>query len=327
MAVAADSQIQASEVTTADTQHILEEAKREQVVNIAIIGKVGSGKTSIASAIVGRDTDGSCEGWESGTKQIRSDFEMKVGQVTINIIDTRGTKDVVKDTRDHDKEIVEIAGEIVKTGKGVILICIKMYERVDDSTLATLATLHKKLEITFWKHVIVALTFADRYEEHKWLKSNESLSKKFKEEVEKRKRLLKRYFTAANDEASPSCLIGMEDEDFDKLKIPVIPTSQLDKYETDRMKKVGCGYWFDQLLIKCCQRVQGAGLIQVHEARLKKLPTELVKQELDGQAYEKLRKKQKIALVLGIIYTWYQEYKYFKKVRTMSRFEEKPQTN
>ena len=63
---------------------------------------------------------------------------------------------------------------------------------------------------------------------------------------------------------------------FDELEIPLIPTSQLDKYEMDRMKKVGYGYWFDQLLIKCCQSVQGAGLIQVHESRLKKLPTYLV---------------------------------------------------
>ena len=68
---------------------------------------------------------------------------------------------------------------------------------------------------------------ADRYEEHKWLKSKapgESKSKfltKKRDEVDKRKDLLKAYCNAKD--LQPSCCIGMTDEDkFDDLKIPVL---------------------------------------------------------------------------------------------------------
>ena len=63
---------------------------KPQTVNILVFGKVGSGKTSIASAIAARDTEESSEGWESGTrKTIR--VKIAVGNVILNVFDTRGT--------------------------------------------------------------------------------------------------------------------------------------------------------------------------------------------------------------------------------------------
>ena len=110
---------------------------------------------------------------------------------------------------------------------------------------------------------------------------------KFAEEVEKRKTSLKRLFT---DQVRPSCRIGMTEEEFDELQIPVIPTSRLNKKSMDRMKQVGHGYWFDLLLIKCCQKLQGSGLIKLDEERLSKLPTELIQQEVSKEVFERLRR-------------------------------------
>ena len=235
----------------------------------------------------------------------------------------------------HDRDAIDIVGKILETGKGIIIICIKMYERIDESSMATLAMLHQKYGLRIWKHVVIVLTMADRYEEHKWLKlklkppkfegsNSEFLIKKFRDEVDNRKNLLKTYCT--DKTLQPSCCIGMTDEDeFNNLKIPVLPTSQLKKHEMDRMKQVDCGYWFDQLLIKCCQRVQGCALIQVHEKRLMKLPNKLMQQEVSGEMFNKLKKKKDAwENLFGIIYTWYQEYTYFKRVSTMSRLVWQP---
>ena len=225
-------------------------------------------------------------------------MKIAVGNVILNVFDTRGTMDVSPEA--HDRDTIEIVGNIFDAEKGVIIICIKMYERIDESTLATLAMLHKKYGLRIWKHVVIVLTMADRYEENKWLKSkefkeseeskSEFVIKKFRDAVDNRKDLLRTYCT--NEALQPSCCIGMDKKDFDDLKIPVLPTSQLEKHEIDRMKQVDCGYWFDQLLIKCCQRVQGCGLIQVHEKRLMKLPNKLMEQEVSGEMFDKLKKKK-----------------------------------
>ena len=233
----------------------------------------------------------------------------------------------------HEKATIEIVGNILDAEKGVIIICIKMYERIDESTLATLAMLHQKYRLRIWKHVVIALTMADRYEEHKWLKSkgpkeskSKFLSDKFRKEITEREKQLKEYCIASNDNSLRSCYIGMTEAEFVGLRIQVLPTSQLEKHEMERMKQVDCGYWFDQLLIKCCQRVQGCGLIQVHEKRLMKLPNKLMEREVSGEMLDKVKKNKDVwEKLFCMIIPWYQEYAYFKSVSTKLRFEEKPE--
>ena len=130
-----------------------------------------------------------------------------------------------------------------------------------------------------------------------WLKSKRffectqpSLQGKFTEEVEEWRNNLRNLFTATADQVHPSCHIGMTAQEFDRIKIPVIPTSQLDRGELDKMKHVGYGHWFDRLLIKCCQKLQGSGL-RLHNERLSKLPHDLAKQEFDEEEYRSLLRK------------------------------------
>ena len=71
-------------------------------------------------------------------------MKIAVGKVILNVFDTRGTMDASPEA--HEKATIEIVGNILDAEKGVIIICIKMYERIDESTLATLAMLHQKYE-------------------------------------------------------------------------------------------------------------------------------------------------------------------------------------
>ena len=334
-------------------QQVMDEASREQTVSIIVFGKVGSGKTSLVSTIVkedraqhGAEPD---DGFEASTKTIDM-RSFQVGEVTINVTDTCGMMDT--GAASEDEKMVRLVKTVVKKdSRAVLIVCIEMFGRIDRSTLETLALLHQKVRAEtsndekstinknnheFWSRVIIALTKADKYQEEDWLMNDRHglskslfISKTFEKKYENRKESLKKMFTASPTECQSGCYIGMTADEFEKLKISesIIPTSRLTKSALDRMKQVDCGYWFDQLLIKCCQRLQGSGLLELHAGRLLKLPTKLVIKEVGEEGFTALQKKRsRIAnfYILALIYIWYQKRQYYKKVNTMDRFVMKP---
>lgn len=229
---------------------------------IVIFGKPGSGRTSLASAIAGIDTDNinSTSEWDSGIKSTTEGVS-HFDKGNVNILDTMGSM---------TKHTCDILNDLVKHERlQLIIVCIDMFEKLDWSTLEPLSLLHCQC-YGVWSRTVIALTKADRYEEHKWL--SKSLKNKFAEELTKRKDTLKRIFT---NQALPCCYIGMTEEYFDRLNIPIIPTSELNKHALDRMEKVGYGYWFDTLLVECCQRADHG--LRLHRDRLSQLPSGLPK--------------------------------------------------
>ena len=258
-------------------QKIFEEATKPQSVSIIMFGKSGSGKTSLSSAIANKEIDESTKGWDSSAKSIRR-VRIQIGEGSVNILDTPGVADT---------NLIGIDPKLFDS-KVVIIVCINMYEGLDESTLEALAQLHKTFVWDFWFQVIIVLTKADCYEKHKWLisqtqpETEDYLKITFSEELEKLKIILRKAFTATANQAPPHCHIGMTGDEFDDLQIPIIPTSQLNQQALERMEQVGHGYWFDLLLIKCCRRLQGSGL-QIHRERLAQLPPQLLVQEYDEE--------------------------------------------
>ena len=61
--------------------------------------------------------EGSTEGWESDTKETTK-YAIRVGQVTVNVIDTCGTMDVTSDASKKFENLVDVVRRIVETGKG-----------------------------------------------------------------------------------------------------------------------------------------------------------------------------------------------------------------
>ena len=63
-------------------------------------------------------------------------------------------------------------GHALDKDRGVIIVCIAMHEKMDDSTIKPLAALQNKFGYEIWTHVIIALTKADRFEAEKWLEKS-----------------------------------------------------------------------------------------------------------------------------------------------------------
>ena len=270
----------------ADITILFEETTRSQSTCIVLIGKAGSGKSSLATCIVDQDVFPSNDGWESYTKEMnpsRIEASGKNG-TSATIVDTRGMMGESGAKLD-DKTAQLIDKIITNDANGVIIVCITMFDRFDSATLETLAFLHEKFGDTFWSRVVVTMTKADNFIVNDWLtmkkpagckkSNNRFLVEQFTREIEQRKASLKKYMTSHEK-------FGMSENDFDKLLIPVIPTSRFgDEASTKKMVRVEYGFWFDQLIVYCCQRERGGGVLQIHAKRLAVLPRKVFKQFLE----------------------------------------------
>ena len=315
-------------------QQIIDEATKPQSASIIIIGQESS---SLASTIAGQKMDTNIE-------------VLQVNQVSVNIINASDMINTSDEDR-HNDYIAQLVGAtiVANESKGVVIICIEMHDQLDKHTLATLALLHKRFGEKFWKHAIIALTNANGYDEEKWLKSHKAelnfleslfecllklccqrmtegniIKGKFAGEMEKWRNDLREGFTATADQVQPNCHIGMTEEEFDEIEIPVVPTSQLDERALVKMKRVGYGHWFDLLLIKCCQRLQGSR-IRLHNERLSKLPPDVAYDVLYEDEYSRfLRNKPLLVkMVPGIshLYTYLQQEEYYLHASSLPRFE------
>ena len=262
--------------------------------NIFTFGKTGSGKSTLGKAIIGDGKETATPeehyGWDACLAKPRR-YECKVGNVAVAVIDTLGLFDANADAQDDVDGTVRAMGLVFRKDEkssglgGVIIVCIDMHERLDESSIKPLAALQQKFGSGIWAHVIIALTKADRFEAEKWLEGKPRregkaayLKRRFEEEVSKRKKWLKTLFTRCNDTAEESAdfAIGLTPEQYDELKIPIIPTSELKKQALTKMDKVGQECWFDELLVECCARENDVGILAIHTQRMAHLPRKVI---------------------------------------------------
>ena len=284
-----------------DRQQIFEDAPS---ISIIMFGNSRSAKTSLISDISGTYSE---VRMDPSTSQLRVCIQTGQGSVNLFVMSTLFTDD-------------NLIIDQLFDSKMVVIVCISMHDRIDSSILESLALLHRKFGLDFWFRVVVALTKADRYEEHKWSNSRfitkQFLKDKFASELEEWKTTFREIITATTvDQVEPSCHIGMTEEEFDDLQISIIPTSQLNQQALERMEQVGHGYWFDILLIKCCQRLQGSGL-QIHRERLSQLPPELVLKEIGEDMHKEILSKRS-----RFTPNYFRWQSYCTSVKTMPRFE------
>ena len=119
-------------LSEANFLQISRELTKSQSVSIIFLGKRGCGKTSLSSAIAGMHMDTS-KRWEFSSRTTR--LRIQVGQSIVNVFDTHemmGSTDTA-----HDDMIFDLAGR--NDLKLVNIICIEMYEQLDEVTLETLA--------------------------------------------------------------------------------------------------------------------------------------------------------------------------------------------
>ena len=259
---------------------------------IVAVGKPGCGKSTLIGDILGphakkKPTVGS--GKDPVTTETAV-YKILVDDVSVDVCDTRGLFDTVGG--DHEKETIGIVKEICTNDRnGVLLICMEMHGRSDVSTAETLALLHKNCGPEIWRFVVIALTKANQYPEENWLvskgrweASGTVLKREFESCLAENRQHIQRLFTDTTH-IKESCRIGMSIEEFEALRIPILPVARLHpKDATKRMETVGYGTWFTFLILQCTMREKEVGLVTIHKDRLSYLPRkieQLIKEQIE----------------------------------------------
>ena len=314
--------------------------KRGGSLRIFTAGKAGAGKSSLVCDLIGpgaKEKPAIAAGWDPCTIKVR-EYEIPVATgVSVYVYDTRGMFDAV--AGDHEDKTTDSIGEVCRNdASGVLIVCIPMHDRLDESAVETIASLHQKFGKEIWRYAVIALTKADQYPRDQWLsqgskkwykKTEPILKTEFENYLQKCKNSLRTIFTSSEAGARRRCYIGMTKEEYDKLEIPILPTSTLTRDFVSKMRAVGHEYWFDLLLVECCKREQGMALVNIHSKRLNNLPDEILKLIDPNGVLEPrfLEFIQKLLKALGkktpLIIAWnlYHNYKYSHSVATAPRFE------
>ena len=130
---------------------------REEPVNILVIGVTGSGKSTLINALLGDNVAEVGHGATSVTVEVKK-YEGKFKGVKMNIYDTIGFRDT------EGKSDGSILKEIAAANKfDLVLVCIKLEERVDRDIQKVFTELARSLCKELWRRTIVVATFANLF--------------------------------------------------------------------------------------------------------------------------------------------------------------------
>ena len=257
-------------------QSHLQQIERRNSLNIILVGNTGSGKSSLTNCLVGPVAENkpiAKPGWRPVTKKLEK-YEIPIKDSKDAFVYVYNLQSMFHSMSEDNEE--ELIGKMcTNDANSVLIVCIPMHNRFDESTLMTLQYKFGKQHI--WQYTVIALTKADQYPSvwkdsiKWWERSAPILEKKFNEALSECREYLKEMFTQAKNERSRP---WMTEEEFDD--IPIIPTSKLTRDALFKMEDVRHQFWFEELLIKCCERVPGTAMINIHSERLAALSEETI---------------------------------------------------
>ena len=147
-----------------EAEHIIDSLQADlkdsisKEINLLMIGKTGTGKTSLASAILkGKSAKGSF-GAKTGTTDLLVPATEVINGVTVNVYDIRGLYDGTIST---DNIIQAVQQELIVDKLNAVVCCFKWSDRLDKANKEVLRRIHQ-LCPDIWKKVVFALTFCDQ---------------------------------------------------------------------------------------------------------------------------------------------------------------------
>ena len=150
---------------------VIPQLSQKKEASILVLGKTGSGKSSIINAMLTGEVAKTSSG-SSPTKHHSVEIhQRKLGEVTVTMYDTRGFFDQEKC---EDVILNDISRECTD-GFDLMLICLNMTDKIDRSINETLRNL-SKLKGELWKQSVFVLTFTNH-----WLNFNDVCDRSNKE--------------------------------------------------------------------------------------------------------------------------------------------------
>ena len=142
-----------------------------QEIHVAVFGKAGTGKTSLASALITNKSGLSGSfGPLPGTKNLIEVKTCRLKGISVYVYDTRGLWDGII----SNKEIMEAFQQICPADKlDLVIACFRWDDRLDRANKRIFPVINK-MDSNIWKKTVFALTFCDNLPpEYKYVSANE----------------------------------------------------------------------------------------------------------------------------------------------------------
>ena len=189
-------------------------------VHILFTGLSGAGKSTLVNAMLGEVVAQTGCGPDS-VEASKSQYYGKIEGVKLQVYDTNGFS-------------IKSNHRIPKTGSfDLILICIKITNRVGDSEMNLLQALGKALNKEAWKRTVIVLTFAnlllqdpkiDHLKEEAKRQAMNNIMEEYKESITKH---LEGYMDKETAHNIPFCLVGLSDPfDPKERSVRKLPTTE-----------------------------------------------------------------------------------------------------
>ena len=131
--------------------------KIKQGMKILVVGHNGSGKSSLINEMLAQEVAPVGRPYDQTDHNPIEEYKHKIGKVEVTIYDTRG----FGDPRVADSQTMEAIVKIKTVD--VVLICHKLYGRVDDATIKELKVLADSMGNDLIDLSVLVFTFGDDY--------------------------------------------------------------------------------------------------------------------------------------------------------------------
>ena len=126
-------------------------------VHLLMVGKTGTGKTSLANALLKNQSSGGLFGPDIGTKELVTSLSSTQDGITTHLYDIRG----LYDGKIHSEDIVTAVQKKCSTKQlNAVIVCLRWDCRFGESDKKVFHLLNE-MNPDIWKRTIVALTFCD----------------------------------------------------------------------------------------------------------------------------------------------------------------------